>query len=137
MSETKINAALVTAYLASGVMPQARTAFEGVTFTPATSQSWARLTNVPTDRSKSGLTRESSSVATGILQIDLFWPLNTGTGPILAAADALLAYFEPRQRFAYQSQEVEIRRAERSKIRPEDVWQGVSVDVYYLATLTP
>lgn len=50
MSETKINAALVSAYLASGVMPQKRTAFEGVTFTPTSGESWARLAPAPDSR---------------------------------------------------------------------------------------
>lgn len=135
MSETKINGALVSAYLASGVMPQARTAFEGVKFEPVTGLNWARLTNLPTRREKPGLAISDSSEAAGILQIDLFWPKGTGTGPILTAADVLLSYFEPHTSFEYQGQRVKVRRVERSQLRTEEVWQSVSVDIYYWACL--
>ncbi|QPI08274.1 hypothetical protein IM687_13825 [Stutzerimonas stutzeri] len=135
MSETKINGALVSAYLASGVMPQARTAFEGVSFTPPQGQSWARLTNMPTDRDKPGLAPSDSSQVTGILQVDLYWPKGSGTGPIIAAANQLLGYFEPHSSVEYQGQRVKIRRVRRSQIRPGDVWQSVQVDIYYRATV--
>jgi hypothetical protein len=135
MSETKINGALVSAYLASGVMPQARTAFEGVKFEPVAGQSWARLTNMPTDRDKPGLAPSDSSQVTGILQVDLYWPKGSGTGPIIAAADQLLSCFEPHSSVEYQGQRVKIRRVRRSQIRPDDVWQSISVDIYYRATI--
>lgn len=135
MSETKINGALVSAYLASGVMPQERTSFEGVGFTPPTEQPWARLTNMPTRREKLGLAATDSSEVAGILQIDLFWPKGTGTGPILSAADQLMTHFEPNTSIEHQGQRVKIRRVERLKLRAEDVWQSVSVDIYYWACL--
>lgn len=135
MSETKINGALVSAYLASGVMPRERTAFEGVGFTPPAEQSWARLTNMPTRRDKPGLAVTDSSEVAGILQVDLFWPKDTGTGPVLSAADQLMIHFGPHTSLEYQDQRVKIRRVERSQLRTEDVWQSVSVDIYYWACL--
>lgn len=135
MSESKINAALVSAFLASDVMPRARTAFEGVTFTPIPGQSWARLTNMPTRRDKFGLLPTDSSEATGILQVDLFWPKGSGTGEILAAADQLMASFVPHTSITYQDLRVKLRRVERSQIRTDDVWQSVSVSIYYWACL--
>lgn len=136
MSESKINSALVSAYIESAIMPPACTAFEGVDFAPPTGQGWARLTNMPTSRTKPGLCRQDSNEILGYLQIDLFWPRGIGTGPILTAADQLLDYFEPRQRLSYQGQNVQIRRVERSAIRIEDVWQVVSVFVYYRANVS-
>ena len=135
MSETKVNAALVAAYIASGVIPQARTAFEGVTFAPVTGQSWARLTNLPSMRDKPGLAPGDSSEVLGILQVDLFWPKGSGTAPILAAADQLMTHFEPHKRLAFQGQDVKIRRVRRSQIRIEEVWQSVSVDIHYWANI--
>lgn len=137
MSETNINAALVSAYLASGVMPQNRTAFEGVSFTPASGQSWARLTGLPSGRAPAAMGSDAPQEWTGILQIDLFHPKGTGTGPILADTDKALAFFASGKRLDYEGQGVLIRRAERSPIRTEDVWQSVSVSVYCTAWSFP
>jgi len=133
MSETKINAALVSAYLASGVMPQDRTAFEGVKFDPVTGQSWARLTGLPSGRAPAAMGSYAPQEWTGILQIDLFYPKGGGTGPILVDADKALAFFKSGKRLGYQGQGVLIRRAERSQIRQEDVWQSVRVSIYCTA----
>jgi len=137
MSETKINGVLVSAYLASGVMPQARTAFEGVTFEPVTGQSWARLTGLPSGRAPAAMGSDAPQEWTGILQLDVFHPKGTGTGPVLADADKALAFFTPGKRLEYQGQRVLIRRAERSPIRTEDVWQSVSVSIYCTAWTFP
>lgn len=135
MSEIKINAALVSAYLACGVMPRERTAFEGVTFDPVTGQSWARVTNMPARRDKPGLAVTDSKEYAGIYQIDLFWPKGTGTGPILMAADQVMNHFEPHTSIEYQGQRVKLRRVERSQLRTEDLWQSISIDIYYWACL--
>ena len=133
MSEIKINAALVSAVLASGVMPQARIAFEGVKFEPVTGQSWARITALPSDRSPAAMGSSAPQEWTGILQIDIYHPLYSGTGPILGDADKALAYFRSGRRLDFQGQRVLIRRAQRSQIRRDDIWQVVSVDVYCTA----
>lgn len=133
MSESKIHSALVAAYLASDVMPQARTAFEGRKFNPLAGRSWARLTNMPTRRDKLGLRAADSSEAAGIFQIDLFFPRNTGHAPILDAADKLIEHFGPHTAIEYEDQRVKIRRAQRSQIRSEPVWLSVSIDIYYWA----
>jgi hypothetical protein len=137
MSETKINAALVSAVLASGVMPQARIAFEGAKFEPVTGQSWVRIIALPSDRSPAAMGSSAPQEWTGILQIDICHPLNSGTGPILGDADKALAYFRPGRRLEFQGQRVLIRRAQRSQIRRDDIWQVVSVDVYCTAWIFP
>ena len=137
MSETKINAALVSAVLASGVMPQARIAFEGAKFEPVTGQSWARITAIPSNRAPAAMGCGAPQEWTGILQIDIHHPLNSGTGPILGDADKALAYFRPGRRLEFQGQRVLIRRAQRSQIRRDDIWHVVSVDVYCAAWIFP
>ena len=137
MSEFKINAALVSAYLASGVMPQSRTAFEGRSFDPATGQSWARLTMLPADRSPAAQGYDAPQEWVGRLQIDIFHPLNTGHAPILADADKALAFFRPGKRLLYGGQDVLIRGSERSPIRKDDIWLIVSVDVRLTAWIFP
>jgi len=137
MSESKIHSALVSAFIASAVMPSARTAFEGKSFTPPTGQSWARLTGLPTGRAPAAQGKDAAQEWAGILQIDLFHPKNTGHAGLLADADTLLAFFASGKRLDYQGQGVLIRRAERSQIRQEDVWQSVSVSVYCTAWSFP
>lgn len=129
MSESKIHSALVSAFLASGVIPASRTAFEGRSYTPTTGQSWARITGLPSGREP--LTIGAGTQAwSGLFQVDLFHPKGQGHAAIMADADTLLAYFAPHTRFEYQGQVVEVRRSERSAIRPEEVWQMLSVSVY-------
>jgi len=137
MSETKINGALVAAYLASNLYPAARTAWEGKTFAPVTGQAWARLTDMPTGREPAAFGAVNPVERTGYLQIDLFHPNNIGTGPILADADKALSFYTPGLGLEYQGQRVHIRKAERSKITPEAVWTGVSILVYYTAWIFP
>ena len=137
MSEVRINAALVSAVLASGVMPQARIAFEGAKFEPVTGQSWARITALPSDRSPAAMGSGAPQEWTGILQIDIYHPLNSGTGPILGDADKALTYFRSGRRLEFQGQRVLVRRAQRSQIRRDDIWQVVSVDVYCAAWIFP
>lgn len=137
MSESKIHSALVSAYIASGVMPALRTAFEGKTFTPPTGQSWARLTALPTGRAPAAQGKNAAQEWAGILQIDLFHPKNTGHAGLLADVDTLLAFFASGQRLDYQGQGVLIRRADRSQIRQEDVWQSISVSIYCIAWSFP
>tara|TARA_R110001592_G_scaffold111372_5_gene308460 strand:- start:11283 stop:11687 length:405 start_codon:yes stop_codon:yes gene_type:complete len=129
MSESKIHSALVSAYLASGLMPALRTAFEGRDYDPEPGQSWARLTGLPTGRDPLTV-GQGTQEWSGIFQIDLFHPKGQGHGSILADADTLLTFFAPHARFEYQGQVVEVRRSERSQIRPEEVWQMVSVSIY-------
>jgi hypothetical protein len=137
MSETKINGALVSAYLASGVMPQARTAFEGVGFTPAAGQSWARLTDLPSGREPAAFGGTNPVERTGILQVDIFHPKGSGTGAVLADVDTAMAFYTPGKRIEYQGQSVLIRKAERSQLRTEDLWQSVAVSIYYTAWIFP
>ena len=137
MSETKINGALVEAYLASNLYPKAKTAMEGKTFTPITGQAWARLTDMPTGREPAAFGGVNPVERTGYLQIDIYHPNNTGTGRILADVDKALSFYTPGLGLEYQGQRVHIRKAERSKITPEAVWTGVSIFVYYTAWIFP
>lgn len=134
MSEIKINAALVAAYLDSGVMPQERTAFEGRKYEPSVGQSWAKVTNLPTRRDKYGISSVGTVVSAGIYQVDLCWPKGSGTGEMLAAVDQLMAAFRPHTTISNADQKIKIRRVRRTQIREETAWQSVSVDIYYRAS---
>lgn len=137
MSETKINGALVAAYLASNLYPVSRTHVEGKVFVPVIGRAWARLTDMPTGREPAAFGAVNPVERTGYLQIDIYHPNNTGTGPILADVDKALSFYTPGLGLEYQGQRVHIRSAERSPIRPETVWTGVSIFVYYTAWIFP
>lgn len=137
MSEIKINAALVSAYLACGVMPRERTEFEGVGFKPVTGQSWARITDLPSSNDPAGLGQYAPDERLGILQIDLLHPKGSGTAPILGDAQRVLQYFNKGRRLEYDGQVVKVRKSQRSQIRTEELWQSVSVDVHYITWIFP
>lgn len=137
MSEIKINAALVSAYLASDVMPAERTRFEGVAFEPDTGVSWARITDMPVSRDASGMGQQAPDERIGILQIDVFHPTGTSTTPILTDAQKVLSFFRKGRRLDYQGQGVLIRKAQRSQIRIDGPWQMASIDVHYTAWTFP
>tara|TARA_R110000850_G_scaffold275207_1_gene414167 strand:+ start:34092 stop:34496 length:405 start_codon:yes stop_codon:yes gene_type:complete len=129
MSESKIHSALVSAYLASGVMPAERTSFEGRNYNPPEGQSWAKLSGLPTGREPLTIAQGTQEWS-GIFQIDLFHPRGTGHAALLSESDTLLAYFGPHSKHEYQGQVVQVRRSERSAIRPDEIWQMVSISVY-------
>lgn len=137
MSEIKINAALVSAYLACGVMPRERTAFEGVSFTPPAGQSWARITDMPSGREPAAFGGANPVERTGILQVDLFHPKNTGTGPILTDVDKAMSFYTPGKRLDYEGQKVLIRKAERAQLRTDGPWQSIAISIYYTAWIFP
>lgn len=137
MSESKINSALVSAYLAANLYPATRTQMEGKTFTAVQGQTWAALTDLPTGREPAAFGGANPVERTGYLQIDINHPANTGTGPVLADADKALAFYVPGKRLEYQGQRVHIRKSDRSQIRVGSPWMTVSIRVYYTAWIYP
>lgn len=65
----------------------------------------------------------------GIMQVDLRYPTNQGTGDIIAKADAIAAYFQRGQSQVYQSQQVWFRGTSIQQPIIEDGWLKCIVDV--------
>lgn len=138
MSETKINAALVTAYRAAMPALVSQTAYEGASFTPTTGVKWGQLNNLRAGADIASLGAGGQDEHTGVFQIDVSVSENTGTAALLADADTLRAYFIAGRVFTYETQPVRVRRADVSPIRRVDGWLRVSVSVTYSAiTLRP
>lgn len=138
MSETRINAALVTAYRAAMPSLIDQTAYEGASFTPTTGTKWAALHNLRAGADVASLGVGGQDDHAGVLQIDINVPENTGTASLLNDADTLRAYFVAGRGFTYQSQSVRVRRSDVSPIRRVDGWLRVSVSVTYSAmTIRP
>lgn len=136
MSETNINAALVSAYQGGGLaLP---TAYEGVAFTPPAGEAWAQLTSLRAGADVASLGAGGQDEHTGVLQIDVNVPEGSGTGALLAHADTLRAHFVAGRSFTYATQAVRVRSASASPIRRVDGWLRLSVSVTYSAfTIRP
>lgn len=138
MSAKKINAALVAAYRAAMPALVNSTAYEGVAFTPTVGSKWAKVKNMRAGDDVASLGVGGMDESTGVFQIDVSVPENTGTATLLADADTLRAYFVAGRLFTYQSQTVRVRRADVSPIRRVDGWLRISVSVTYSAfTIRP
>lgn len=137
MSETKINAALVSAAgTALGASYAGRIAYEGRDFTPPSSGKWAGLYNLRAGTAIATLGAGGEDQHDGVFQIDLSAPENTGTAGLLADADALRAYFIGGRSFIYNGQCVRVRRCDVSAIRYVDGYLRVSASVTYLSRST-
>lgn len=141
MSETKINGALVSAYLASEVMPKDNTAFEGAPFVSKGRDCWAELIDIPTDREPAAFGGANPTERTGYLQVNVYRNPSTiggpATGALLADADKALTFYHPGRTLEYQGQKVRIRKAERSRIRTDDGWLSIAIFIYYTAWIFP
>ena len=61
--------------------------------------------------------------------MDVNYPLNSGTGGLLADADALADAFNPGTTFVYNAMRLMVERCERSSIRRDDAWLTVSLSI--------
>jgi len=138
MSEININAALVQGLAAASLgIP---TGNEGKDFAgkPGPDAPWAAWFNLPSDTDVASLGVGGTDETIGILQVDLNYPLNSGTGPILAAVQKLRDYFVAGRSLTYSGQCVHIRKVTRNNLRPVDGWQQINVSIYYSAqTIRP
>ena len=131
MSETKINAALVSAAQAALVPITASIAFEGKAFTPPSSGKWASVFRLPAGNDVASMGEGGQDEATGVFQIDISVPENTGTSVLLTDIDALKDAFVGGRYLEYQSHHTLIRKADPSPIRRVDGWLRISLSVYY------
>lgn len=118
MSIAEVNSALVKSYqdLALGLP----TAYETRDFTPPTNQPWAQLYNMPAELVMASLGVGGLDRFTGVFQIDLHVPLNTGTKKLLDWADTIRNYYVNGRELTYNGERVLVLKCEPSPImRPE------------------
>ena len=134
-----ISQALINQYRASAAFTDALTLFENEAFNPTTkpkpsiSTPWASvflITNQPTPESAGAGGMDGN---TGFLQIDLNYPLNAGSGAIVAKADYVAQYFKAGTRLAYGGQQVQIQSCGRSQGRLVDGFFRVSMTINWTA----
>tara|TARA_R110000782_G_scaffold7787_1_gene25843 strand:+ start:30 stop:428 length:399 start_codon:yes stop_codon:yes gene_type:complete len=128
MSAKIISAALLGHYRAGAFFTDALTSFENATFVkPASSIAWARVISLPS--LTLALSLSESDEMSGVYQIDVNYPLNSGAGAALTKADTIRAWFKRGTSIGG----VEIGAVTINQGAPIDGWYRVSISVFYRA----
>lgn len=132
MSFSTIPAALIAHYRAGAFFTDARTllaneAFSGTKPKPPTTAAWASVFVIPARTDALSLT--DSDDMSGILQIDLNYPLNGGAGAAQLMAQNIRAHFKRGTRV----QGVELGAVSYAPLGPVDGWYRGVVSVDYRA----
>lgn len=134
MSASKCRDALVSAFMAGDqFFAQENVSFENVAFTPRPAQPWAALFFVPSQPIVATLGAGGTNRLDGFFQVDLNFPLNTGTKQISDKATAIENTFTAGARFVNSSQVVIIASCGRSQGREVNGFFKVSVTAYFYA----
>ena len=131
---TQISQALINQYRASGAFTDALTAYENAAFTkPAAYVPWGSVFILPNQPTPESAGAGGMDGNTGIMQIDLNYPLDAGSGAIVAKADSVAQWFKAGTRLAYGGQQVQIQSCGRSQGRLVDGFFRVSMTINWTA----
>ena len=132
MTVSAIPQAIINQYRAGSFFADALTAYENASFTkPASAIAWAAIYHLPANQTE--LTLSTTNDNSGLVQIDLNYPKNAGSGAILAKADTILASFQRATILTHAGQKVQITTSDVSQGREVDGWYRVSLSVGYRA----
>jgi hypothetical protein len=131
MSLADINAALVVAY--QGAALGLPTAWEGVDFTPPSDAAWAQVWMLPAPVTVDTLGDSGLDLHTGIFQIDLSVPQNSGTGALLGYADTLRTALKAGTTTTHNGQSVLILDCSRSRLTQAGGWLTITMSTSYRA----
>lgn len=135
MSITKIRSGLVKVFTDGAFFDATKVAFENVAFTPPPSAPWASVFFLPNQPSVATLGAGGQDQVTGVMQIDLNYPTNSGEADILAKFEAIKNAFTVGVRPIYQGQEVSIRSCGRSQGRVVGNFYRISITVMFYAQI--
>lgn len=133
MSQLSIESALRKAWRDGGFFADENTAYDNVAFEPVASTPWARIAVIPAQPEVTSLGVNGYDEHNGVLQIDLFYPLDKGSGAAYAKSDEVCALFKAGARFTYGGETVVIRSSGRNNGRNDGGWFKVTISVFYLA----
>lgn len=133
MSLANVEFALRKAFRDGGFFADANSAYDNAAFEPSAGTPWARITVIPTQPEVTSLGDTGYDEAVGVLQVDLFYPLNQGNGQALTKAEAIRSYFKAGKRFSYGGQDVVSRSAGYRNGREQNGWFRVMVEIQYIA----
>lgn len=128
---TDIQAALMTAW--EGVALAYPVAYEGRAFTPPNGGAWVALHTMPVSVKPAAIGIGSPLEHVGMLQIDLNYPTNAGTGAPLSDADTVADYFTPGATFTTNGMRIVVESCGRSAILRDDAWETLYLTVKWRA----
>lgn len=134
MSFPRIHSALINAYQGAGLA--LTTAMEGREFTPPNNGAFARITILPTDADPVELGSTGRDEHTGILQIDIWSPVDEGRAVTLARIETLRTYLKAGATFDYSGQIVRIRKNHPRAITFHQGRCLASIDIYWRARVS-
>lgn len=127
MSIFKIEAALRQAFSSGGfALPVAQ---ENVVYKPQAGTAWAELFIIPNRPAAVTLGDSGQDEYTGIMQVNLNYPLGEGSGLAAQKADEICAVFKGGAAFTYDSQTVHIRNSGKDRV-------AQNINGFYQTTLT-
>lgn len=135
MNQAKVKSALITAYKNGGFFSDANTRWENSTFTPPNATPWAAVSYIPAQPDVATLGDDGEDEVRGIFQIDLNYPVNSGTQASEQKADSIAQLFKAGERFTYSGQQVVIRSCGRSASYVADSWWRTNISVSFYARM--
>lgn len=135
MSLANVRRALVQGYLDTGITASSATAAENVLFNPPRSAKWCKLTFMPVSAEVATLGAGGRDRHDGLLQVALYYPVNTGEAAAAADYETLRAAFTAGARFAYGGSTAAVLACERTHGRESDGWWVVVSSVRFYAML--
>lgn len=126
MSFNSIPSALIARYRSGAFFTDALTAYPNATFTkPTASTAWASVFVIPATTAP--LSIRDSDEMSGVFQIDLNYPINSGAGGAQAKADAIRSHFKRGTVLSG----VELGTVSVATLGPVDGWYRVAMSINY------
>jgi hypothetical protein len=117
----------------SALTPALPIAWPNRSFTPPSDGKYLRVSDLPLPTRGMSLTNDGTNEYSGLLQVDVMWPLNDGEQPATEAAGAVIAHFKRGTRMDNGGIRIDCVTAYRSPaLRDDPRWQ-VPVTVSYRA----
>ena len=130
----KIDSALIQAFDDAGFgLPFA---VENESYTPVTGTPYAQLFILPNQPTVSTMGDSGQDLITGLMQVNLNYPVGDGSGLAKQKATAIRNVFKAGYRPSYDGQEVFITSSGRGIARNQDSWYQVVVNIIWEARVT-
>lgn len=118
-SDTKVWQALATRLATLTFSPALPIAWPNTTFSPPGDRKWLRLNEIPASTTPFALSGGTNEHI-GLMQVDVFRPLNEGHVPAKEVAGAVAAHFPPALRLFSEGVKVVVTRSELGPVLKQD-----------------
>lgn len=95
-------------------------------------QPWLEIKHIPVDNNP----LQTVEKVTGILQIDINHPLDSGAPVLHSDADAVRAVFKPYAYFKYGNQSFTVKKTSASQIMQKGNYNVIHLSIYYFTTVS-